>query len=885
MAVLLGSAAPAGADDDLHRWRAARRDRVRAAALDKEAPPAAVGLLIIPVDFADARFDAAGLANVDSLLARLDRYYQAASQGRTSLAMVRAPVASLAGDRQDYSDLDWQGNERSRAMASEALALAASGVTDFAAADIDGDAEVDGVLLLHAGRGHESGAGVIEALQYYLEDAVAQRGVSARVYAVCSGLGAVGIVAHETGHLLGLEDRYDPVYAGDDATPVGGLGIASLMAAGWRGTGDGADPSLPDAYSRLALGWADLGASINAGEVVRLRADDPRADEYFLVEKRRLDDGAPWDAALPAERAVVYHIDLSVPTGVVADDLGEPRHLRVELLEADGGREIAEGVSTGDPGDFFPAEGASQALDDDTIPWSRTWSGARTGVDARFQVGAMGLVFADMAQTVAADPRWRVTTTAVDTFLSLLVRLDPVPPAGDIPGLAWSVRLVDGDHGSLEGSAEAAGSLAAAPDTEPWGHAVAGPVDWWPDPDLPADAVTRFVVTVAGSAADTLAWRWDTTADGLDLDDGWPGAWRISDDPSGQSAWHRWQGDGARGLPDGPVLAATGASFTTAEIWPDVTYGNESDVTLVSPLLGEDIRWVDLTHTVDLEVLYRGRAVDGVGLMWRHDGGAEVPVQPADGWRGEVDGRAGHALAGRPTFADVAEAAGAAPMAWRRDVLPLPDPAVHGPGPWRLAWRLATSRLYRARGWLLAPPEGRLDEPPASAFPVRLDDGRLHWEWPGPGDRYLVQARQGDAAWTTVAEDVGTGPRSVALDRLDLPPGAAAHLRVLADGPMPVVSPTVIRPAVWAALLGDPAPNPARGWCQVAVDGGGDPDAHLGVYDLRGRLVRHWRPGPHPVTVAWDGADDRGRPAAAGVYVLRLHAGGRILTRKLTWLP
>jgi hypothetical protein len=35
----------------------------------------------------------------------------------------------------------------------------------------------------------------------------------------------------------------------------------------------------------------------------------------------------------------------------------------------------------------------------------------------------------------------------------------------------------------------------------------------------------------------------------------------------------------------------------------------------------------------------------------------------------------------------------------------------------------------------------------------------------------------------------------------------------------------------------------------------------------------------------WDGRDDSGRRAAAGLYFYRLNAGERTLTRKVTLLP
>ena len=52
----------------------------------------------------------------------------------------------------------------------------------------------------------------------------------------------------------------------------------------------------------------------------------------------------------------------------------------------------------------------------------------------------------------------------------------------------------------------------------------------------------------------------------------------------------------------------------------------------------------------------------------------------------------------------------------------------------------------------------------------------------------------------------------------------------------------------------------------------------LGVYDVAGRLVRtlldgaHREAGPH--AAVWDGRDDGGRGAAAGVYFYRLRAEG-----------
>jgi hypothetical protein len=83
-------------------------------------------------------------------------------------------------------------------------------------------------------------------------------------------------------------------------------------------------------------------------------------------------------------------------------------------------------------------------------------------------------------------------------------------------------------------------------------------------------------------------------------------------------------------------------------------------------------------------------------------------------------------------------------------------------------------------------------------------------------------------------------------------------------------------------------------------------NVHLAVYDLRGRLVRTLIPnraagcgdvtldaGEHGradsddicVRTTWNGADDAGRTVPAGVYLLRLRAGGREAVRRMVYVP
>lgn len=92
-------------------------------------------------------------------------------------------------------------------------------------------------------------------------------------------------------------------------------------------------------------------------------------------------------------------------------------------------------------------------------------------------------------------------------------------------------------------------------------------------------------------------------------------------------------------------------------------------------------------------------------------------------------------------------------------------------------------------------------------------------------------------------------------------------------------------PAVLASTLQlSSSPNPFRGISTLRFSLPRRAAASLGVYDLRGRLVRELLPareleaGPH--MAVWDGRDRYGNPAPAGVYFYELRAGGERVSRK-----
>lgn len=90
-----------------------------------------------------------------------------------------------------------------------------------------------------------------------------------------------------------------------------------------------------------------------------------------------------------------------------------------------------------------------------------------------------------------------------------------------------------------------------------------------------------------------------------------------------------------------------------------------------------------------------------------------------------------------------------------------------------------------------------------------------------------------------------------------------------------------------APALEPNVPNPFNPRTEIAFSLPMDGPVRLDVYDAVGRqvhtLVDGFRSAGRHV-VSWNGADDAGRPAPAGVYLYRLEQGATVITRKMTLL-
>lgn len=217
---------------------------------------------------------------------------------------------------------------------------------------------------------------------------------------------AAGVIAHETGHLLGLPDFFNTKFAqnptadpAQDSAGIGAWGLMGWGATGWNGD-DG--PAAFSAWSRLRLGWTQEYTPLEpdeeiqfvppaaGGHVVRLPLSSiPR--EHFLLEYRTRASSF-YDRNIPGEGLLIWHLigdfdgqmtlDLESADGRWSD-AGFP--LGTEANATQGGDNLdfwahdetysrAHGGNLGDATDPFTT---GSSFTPDTNPASRSQDGRR----------------------------------------------------------------------------------------------------------------------------------------------------------------------------------------------------------------------------------------------------------------------------------------------------------------------------------------------------------------------------------------------------------------------------------------------------------------------------------------------------------------------------
>lgn len=281
-------------------------------------------------------------------------------------------------------------------LVEEAVDLA-DPMVDFSLYDNDNNNYVDGLIIVHAGRGAEYSMNEDDIWSHKWGISPRNKdGVFVSTYTIMpeyftlAGDMTCGVFVHELGHVFGLPDLYDRDYSSR------GLGKWSVMASGsWNGI-NGSSPAHFDAWSKIQLGFATalnvtstmMGASIPRVEtnpvIYRLWTNGLPGTEYFLVENRQK---TGYDSYLPGSGLLIYHIDDTQDDGSGSPDNDDewypPDHTSsgnylVALEQADSLWQLEQNLSYGDGGDPFPGSEGNHNFSPLTRPNSNDYADNNT---------------------------------------------------------------------------------------------------------------------------------------------------------------------------------------------------------------------------------------------------------------------------------------------------------------------------------------------------------------------------------------------------------------------------------------------------------------------------------------------------------------------------
>ncbi len=387
--------------DGLSPWQAMQRGAAISGTLRVPVIPVLYSDVAAPFPVADLRERLFGASRGDTV--SYSAYWEEVSVGLLNVEGEVAPWVKLSKDARHYlpdTQFGWARFGRTPELRLEALRAADDSI-DYSLYDNDGpdgkpnsgddDGYVDFVALVYAlpcpGNPRAGAIWPHRAAMTPMEtkDRAARGGnIKIADYVILPAVDPqtcgpmhIGVLAHETGHALGLPDLYD--YDGSTQ----GIGAWGLMGTGSHTAKF--SPAHLSAWEKEQLGWVRVswlrtGKPISLPPVERdpevYRYDVPNSGgEYVLLENRQK-LGA--DKRLPGHGLLAWRVDPE--RGELGAWNSDERRPAVTLIEADGRRDLARG-GRADASDPYPGALQRQVLRVPELQSLRlTWIRERQGV-------------------------------------------------------------------------------------------------------------------------------------------------------------------------------------------------------------------------------------------------------------------------------------------------------------------------------------------------------------------------------------------------------------------------------------------------------------------------------------------------------------------------